>query len=113
MNEYTVHRRLSCSNPIEKTFFSNENGQVKMKYAFCTTGLTSSDATELKTLIQNEWEVQPSCGKSACLSLNPKANYKNGWTANEKSLRKRKKPSKPKPSKPKRRKKSTGSSGKS
>ena len=112
----TVDRRLSCSKPIEKTFFSNEKFSGKNEIcAFCTSELTSSDAKELKTLIQNEWKVQPSCGKSACLSLNPKANYKNGWTANEKLSRKRKKPSKPKPkpSKPKRRKKSTGSSGKS
>ena len=112
----TVDRRLSCTKPIEKAFYSSEQFSGKNEIcAFCTTELTSSDAKELKTLIQNEWKVQPSCGKSACLSLNPKANYKNGWTANEKSSRKRKKPSKPKPkpSKPKRRKKSTGSSGKS
>ena len=90
--------------------------------AFCTTELTSSDAKELKTLIQNEWKVQPSCGQPVCLSLNPKANYNNGWTANEKTSRKRRQSAanqqpaakrRKKSSKPKRHKKSTGSNRKS
>ena len=51
--------------------FSNEKFSGKNEIcAFCITGLTSSDATELKTLIQNEWKVQPSSNRSACLSLN-------------------------------------------
>ena len=102
---------------LDACWFSGKNEIC----AFCTTELTSSDAKELKTLIQNEWKVQPSCGQPACLSLNPKANYNNGWTANEKTSRKRRQsaanqqPAKrrKKPSKPKRRKKSTGSNGKS
>ena len=118
----TVDRRLTCSIPIEKAFYSSDQFSGKNEIcAFCTTELTSSDAKELKTLIQNEWKVQPSCGQPACLSLNPKANYNNGWTANEKTSRKRRQsaanqqPAKrrKKPSKPKRRKKSTGSNGKS
>ena len=51
----TVDRRLTCSIPIEKAFYSSEQFSGKNAIcAFCTTELTSSDAKELETLIQNE-----------------------------------------------------------
>ena len=46
----------------------------------------------MKLLSNATRKVQPSCGKPAFLSLNPKANNSNGWTANEKVGRKRKQP---------------------
>ena len=109
--------------PIEKAFYSSDQFSGKNEMcAFCTTELTSSDSKGSKIWIQNEWKVQPSCGQPACLSLNPKANYNNGWTANEKTSRKRRQSAasqqpaakrRKKPSKPKRRKNFTGSNGKS
>ena len=118
-----TRRKRLLGTPTRRSslLFRNCADDSSLTLCFCTTELTSSDAKELKTLIQNEWKVQPSCGQPACLSLNPKANYNNGWTANEKTSRKRRQsaanqqPAKrrKKPSKPKRRKKSMGSNGKS
>ena len=111
----TVDQRLSCADPIEPRFYSKFEAQNGI-CAFCTTELKEEDTQELKTLIGNKWKVQPSCAQKGCLSLNPKANYKQGWTAHAKQDRKRKqadapslrkKPTNParrKPKKPERRK---------
>ena len=63
---------------LKKLYFERKIFGKNEICAFCTAELTLSDAKELKTLIQNEWKVQPSCGQPACLSLNPKADYNNG-----------------------------------
>ena len=39
---------------------------------------------------EKECNVLLSCGKSVCLSMNPKANFQNGWTVKAKQTRKRK-----------------------
>ena len=49
-----------------------------------------TDTKTVKTLLEKECKVSPSCGKSVCLSMNPKANFQNGWTVKPKQTRKRK-----------------------
>ena len=94
----TVDRRLSCADPIETRFYSQFEDQNGI-CAFCTTELKEEDTQQLKTLIENKWKVQPSCAQTECLSLNPKANYKQGWTAHAKQDRKRKQAEAPPPRK--------------
>ena len=65
----------------------------------------------MQTLLAQGDKVQPNCGKASCLQLNPKANFKDGWTVTKKRKRERnldsdlpkgkKRKSKPKPQKPK------------
>ncbi len=94
----TVDQRLSCADPIEPRFYSKFEAQNGI-CAFCTTELKEEDTQELKTLIEKEWKVQPSCAQTECLSLNPKANYKQVWTAHAKQDRKRKQAGAPAPPK--------------
>ena len=44
----------------------------------------------LKELLTKGDRVHPNCGKQSCLKLNPKANFKDGWTVKKKQQRKRK-----------------------
>ena len=54
------------------------------------------DVHSVKTLLDKECKVLPSCGKEVCLSMNPKANFQNGWNVKMKQTRKRKQPTSPK-----------------
>ena len=59
--------------------------------AFCGDKLNKTDTKTVKTLLEKECKVLPSCGKSVCfLSMNPKANFQKGWTDKAKQSRKRK-----------------------
>ena len=54
------------------------------------TTIAESATETVKTLLEKECKVFPSCGKPVCLSMNPKANFQNGWTVKAKQSRKRK-----------------------
>ena len=58
--------------------------------AFCGDKLDKSATKTVKTLLEKECKVLPSCEKSICLSMNPKVNFQNGWTVKAKQTRKRK-----------------------
>ena len=60
--------------------------------AFCAGQLCTTQIQKLKTLLNQGDKVLPNCGKQACLKLNPKANYDNGWTVTKKQVRKRRAP---------------------
>ena len=89
----TVDRRLDCSKPISFVFYDSDNpleSSQEAICAFCAIPLKASSISELENLIKNpKMRVIPSCESGSCLSLNPKANYKNGWTVKEKQTRKR------------------------
>ena len=57
--------------------------------AFCTSELTSLYAEEVKELLDKDSKVTPNCGATECLKMNPRANYKNGWTVHSKRKSKR------------------------
>ena len=107
----TTDRRLNCTSPIEFTYYTVQH-QAKAsvgRCAFCGGKFDRSSTKTVKTLLDKECKVLPSCGKPACLSMNPKANFQNGWTLKAKQTRKRKqntgakaKPKKPKKAKRKR-----------
>ena len=88
----TTDRRLNCASPIEFTYYTVQH-QAKAtvgRCAFCGDKLDRSSTKTVKTLLDKECKVLPSCGKPACLSMNPKANFQNGWTLKTKQTRKRK-----------------------
>ena len=92
---YTVDRRKSCSDPVEKVYYQYaiKEGCTKTPLgicAFCAAQLSTSQIQKLKTLINQGDKVLPNCGKQACLKMNPKSNYDNGWTVQKKQVRKRK-----------------------
>ena len=58
--------------------------------AFCGCELKNAEIEQLQNLIKDGSKVSPSCGKPHCLRLNPKANFKDGWTVKKKQQRKRK-----------------------
>ena len=65
------------------------NGSVG-RCAFYGDKLDKDSTKTVKTLLQKEYKVLPSCGKPVCLSMNPKSNFQLGWTVKEKQTRKRK-----------------------
>ena len=88
----TTDRRLNCGSPIEFAYYTKQypvNGTVG-RCAFCGDKLDKSATKTVKTLLEKECKVLPSCGKPVCLSMNPKANFQNGWTVKAKQTRKRK-----------------------
>ena len=88
----TTDRRLTCGSPIEFAHYTVQHsvkGTVG-RCAFCGDKLNKSATKPVKTLLEKECKVSPSCGKSVCLSMNPKANFQNGWTVKAKQTRKRK-----------------------
>ena len=94
----TTDRRLSCGNPIEFAYYTVQhkvNGTVG-RCAFCADKLDKATTKTVKTLLDKECKVVPSCGKEVCLSMNPKANFQNGWTVKMKQTRKRKQTTAPK-----------------
>ena len=88
-----VDRRLDCSDPISLQFYDSDNPlktSRELICAFCATPLNTSGAKTLHNLIKDpKMRVVPSCESRACLTLNPKANYGNGWTVKAKQTRKR------------------------
>ena len=101
----TTDRRLTCGSPIEFSYYTVQHkvkGTVG-RCAFCGDKLNKADTRTVKTLLDKECKISPSCGKSLCLSMNPKANFQNGWTVKAKQSRKRKQTTgaKPKPKKAK------------
>ena len=88
----TTDRRLNCGSPIEFAHYTKQHsvkGTVG-RCAFCGDKLDKSATKTVKTLLEKECKVLPSCGKPVCLSMNPKANFQNGWTVKAKQSRKRK-----------------------
>ena len=88
----TTDRRLNCASPIEFTYYTVQHKAKAAvgRCAFCGDKLDRSSTKTVKTLLDEECKVLPSCGKRACLSMNPKANFQNGWTMKTKQTRKRK-----------------------
>ncbi len=88
----TVDRRLTCSSPIETTYYTVQHNvkAIVGKCAFCSDKLDAKSTKIVKNLLDQNHKVLPSCGKPECLSMNPKANFNNGWTIKEKRSRKRK-----------------------
>ena len=83
---------MQSSASIEFTYYTLQH-QAKAavgRCAFCGDKLDRSSTKTVKTLLDKECKVLPSCGKRACLSMNPKANFQNGWTLKTKQTRKRK-----------------------
>ena len=64
--------------------------EIVGRCAFSGDKLNKSATKTVKTPLERECKVSPSCGKSVCLSMNPKANFQNGWTVKAKQSRKRK-----------------------
>ena len=58
--------------------------------AFCGCELKNAEIELLQSLIKDGSKVSPCCGKAHCLRLNPKANFKDGWTVKNNQERKRK-----------------------
>ena len=88
----TTDRRLNCGSPIEFARYTVQHsvkGTVG-RCAFCDDKLKKSATKTVKTFLEKECKVSPSCGKSVCLSMNPKANFPNGWTVKAKQTRQRK-----------------------
>ena len=88
----TTDRRLTFASPIEFAYYTvqhNVQGTVG-RCAFCDDKLNKTDTKTVKTLLEKECKVSPSCGTSVCLSMNPKANFQNGWTVKAKESLKRK-----------------------
>ena len=119
MKVVVVDKRLTCNHRVEWQYYhahktiGNENNPIGI-CSFCACELQTSETEELKEHIKDLSRVSPSCGKTHCLRLNPKANFKDGWTVKKKQSHKRKvsankpssqakkrKKSKPKPKKPK------------
>ena len=99
----TTDRRLNCGSPIEFAYYTVQH-KVKQnvgRCAFCGDKLDKATTKTVKTLLEKECKVLPSCGKTVCLSMNPKANFQNGWTVKEKQSRKRKRTAGTKPKKAK------------
>ena len=85
----TTDRRLTCGSPIEFAHYTVQHsvkGSVG-RCAFCGDKLNKSATKTVKTLLEKECKVLPSCGKPVCLSMNPKANFQNGWTVKAKQSR--------------------------
>ena len=73
----TTDRRLTCGSPIEFAYYTVQHsvkGTVG-RCAFCGDKLNKSATKTVKTLLEKECKVSPSCGKSVCLSMNSKANF--------------------------------------
>ena len=69
----TTDRRLTCGSPIEFAHYTvrhSVKGTVG-RCAFCGDKLNKSATKTVKTLLEKECKVSPSCGKSVCLSMNP------------------------------------------
>ena len=68
----TTDRRLTCGSPIEFAHYTVQHsvkGTVG-RCAFCGDKLKKSAIKTVKTLLEKECKVSPSCGKSVCLSMN-------------------------------------------
>ena len=105
----TTDRRLNCGSPIEFAYYTVQH-KVKQnvgRCAFCGDKLDKAITKTVKTLLQKECKMLPSCGKTVCLSMNPKENFQNGWTVKDKQSRKQKRTAGTKP-KPKKAKKTRG-----
>ena len=88
----TTDRRLTCGSRIEFAHYTVQHsvkGTVG-RCAFCGDKLNKSATKTVKTLLEKECKVSPSCGKSVCLSMNPKANFQNSQTVKAKQTRIRK-----------------------
>ena len=97
-NRIRSFRRRNRGSPIEFSYYTIQH-TVKStvgRCAFCGDKLNKLDTKTVKTLLDKECKVFPSCGKEVCLSMNPKANFSNGWTVKMKQMRKRKQPTAPK-----------------
>ena len=69
----TTDRRLTCGSPIEFAHYTVQHsvkGTVG-RCAFCGDKLNKSATKTVKTLLEKECKVSPSCGKSVCLNMNP------------------------------------------
>ena len=85
----TTDRHLTCGSPTEFVHYTAQHS-VKGTVGRCGDKLNKSATKTVKTLLEKECKVSPSCGKSVCLSMNPKANFQNCWTVKAKQTRKRK-----------------------
>ena len=68
----TTDRRLNCGSPIEFAYYTKQyavKGTVG-RCAFCGDKLDKSATKTVKTLLEKECKVLPSCGKPVCLSMN-------------------------------------------
>ena len=66
----TTDRRLTCASPIEFAYYTvqhNVKGTVG-RCEFCGDKLNKTDTKTVKTLLEKECKVSPSCGKSVFLS---------------------------------------------
>ena len=90
----TVDRRRSCGQSVEWQYYTANEKIGKEEHplgicAFCGCNLKQSLTKNMQTLLAQGDKVQPNCGKASCLQLNPKANFKDGWTVTKtKSKRK-------------------------
>ena len=90
----TAEKRLTCNHRVKWQYYhahesiGNESNPIGI-CSFCGCELNTSDTEELKKLIKDGSRVSPSCGKPHCLRMNPKANFKDGWTVKKKQDRKR------------------------
>ena len=81
----TVDRRRSCGQSVEWQYYTANEKIGKEEHplgicAFCGCNLKQSLTKNMQTLLAQGDKVQPNCGKASCLQLNPKANFKDGWT---------------------------------
>ena len=80
-----VDRRNTCCHRVESLYYTHVNSSAKSEdplgiCAFCGCALQPSQTEKLKELLTKGDRVHPNCGKQSCLKLNPKANFKDGWT---------------------------------
>ena len=73
--------------------------------AFCNMELSKHDTEILNTHLSQGSQVNPNCAEVSCLKLNPRANFKDGWTLKLSKKRKRENGAQSKSKKKKKKKK--------